>query len=221
MDDWRWAIKDELVSVGALLVVAATGSFFWLNQMTNSRPMSNGAKSTKVMEQVLGATQSQTGNDLPVKESEAMDVGGESLPSPSPRVSPSPSPTPNPTPRPTPAIDRVELIQASEEMVNDDYQISFSNPRMSYGDANIFRVEVVLANKGVAEGLHNRLQATVVKDGTVLINEAAMSNSEVVMVMPGEQITYTASLSLVEETEVSRVSFNPGEGLARAVFSLE
>src|SRR5690606_27352343 len=129
MDDWRWAIKDELVSVGALLVVAATGSFFWLNQMTNSRQVSSQAESALAMEQVLGASQRQTENDSRFKESGVMDVEG-SLPSPTVSPSVSPSPTPSPTPRPTPVIDRVELIQASEEMVNDDYQISFSNPRM-------------------------------------------------------------------------------------------
>ena len=72
-----------------------------------------------------------------------------------------------------------------------------------------FKVDIVLANKVVEVGLKNRLSATIIKDGQVIAESAPFSLSESATAYPGEQISFTATMSLISGTDVARVKYLP------------
>jgi hypothetical protein len=75
--------------------------------------------------------------------------------------------------------------------------------------SRMFEVDVTLINNKVVEGLPTQLSATIVKDGVVIVPNAAMSVSSNTIVPAGQQQAFTARLSLIEGTDVSLVHYLP------------
>ena len=57
----------------------------------------------------------------------------------------------------------------------------------------------------------NRIKASIVKDGNIIVPEAALSLSESRRIMVGEQLTFEARMSLIEGTDVREIFFKPEE----------
>lgn len=95
------------------------------------------------------------------------------------------------------------------EYDNADYRLSIVNPRLVVSASRVFKVDVVLANKRIITGLKNRLSATIIKEGEVIAESAPFSLSESATAYPGEQISFTASMSLIAGTDVARLKYLP------------
>jgi len=215
MAELRSDFREEIITIALGVTVVVAGTFFMFSKVLPQSKSNDNL--VWVDEATLKKLESQSETDVlktggQVKS--AIDENGEN------------ETTPRPTSRATPEgnteIDtRVEIPYGTSEKFDNEYFIlSFSNPRVVMGNSKVFTVEVVLANKSVEGGLANRIHATVKKDGTVLIEAAAMSSSEVKLVYPGQKLTFTASISLIEQTEVSTVIYDPGTDLPRVTYGV-
>lgn len=95
------------------------------------------------------------------------------------------------------------------EYDNLDYRLTIVNPRLVVSASRTFKVDVILANKRVALGLKNRLSATIIKEGEVIAESAPFSLSESATAFPGEQVSFTATMSLISGTDVARLKYLP------------
>jgi hypothetical protein len=215
-----WGFSDELVATGLLLAVMVTGSFYYLSRISGV--------SGEVEEEMAPAQEQVLGSVVEENGLEEAGQGGEpsSMAVATPTVTPSPTAsvaaTPVPTQPPGLATPVIEIAYGTGgRYENDSYFVEFNNPKLTSSSSRVFRTEVVIGNKTVQEGLSNRLHATVIKDGQVLIDQAAMSISEVKQIFPGQKLTFTASLSLVVETDITKLIYNPREGLPSVTHVLQ
>ncbi len=200
--------RDELIVTGLVLVLAASSSYFFLDQVLfEQKEAGISEESVKGILDTL--EQANVENDQNI----GLNPENQALISETTLESPSPTPSPSPSPSPTPIENVVEIpLGSGKNFENEYYKANFSAPRLVSGNSTVFKVDVVLANISIGdEGFINRLHATIIKDGEVLISEAAMNNTELKTVKVGEQITFTASMSLVPGTDVSEVRFAPGD----------
>ncbi len=190
--------RDELTTMGLVFMVSAVGLFF-----VTSRFLEDASdKSAEVL--------SPTPSPLPV-------LGISEVPTapPSPTVklgiiTPtikldeiSPSPTP------------VQVPYGQEgAYAYESYQIEFMNPRLVFGNGannRRFTVDVVIKNISFAAGLSNALTAEIVKDGNVIVPEAPLSVSESKLILPGQKLSFTARLSLIDGTDVVSLRYSPDQ----------
>ena len=183
------------------MVLVITGSFILANR---SLGKSNEPKiSVDNQADVLGTTK--------IVENEVNKIIDDAVPAP---------PTPKPTPRPVASRSAAPIPQYNTTIIeqpyglggeydNDWYLLTIINPRLVVGASRTFKVDVILANKVVEVGLKNRLSATIIKDGEVIAESAPFSLSESATAYPGEQITFTASMSLISGTDVARIKYLP------------
>lgn len=210
--------KDELVTTGLVVAITVAGSFYFLSSVI--------IPSAHEKSVVLGLsdepeshTQPPTPTSNPANSATSISQFSEQETEPS--TTPSPSPSPSPTPSPTATPNSVEIpYGANQVFENDSYKLSFSSPVLVVTQSRLFKVQVVLANKSVSQGFTNNLYARVTRDGQTIIEAAPMSISEVKTVKPGEQITFTATLSVIEGTQIDRISFKPGSGIVDTNFTL-
>lgn len=95
------------------------------------------------------------------------------------------------------------------EYDNLDYRLTIVNPRLVVSASRTFKVDVILANKRIVSGLKNRLSATIIKEGEVIAESAPFSLSESATAYPGEQVSFTATMSLISGTDVARLKYLP------------
>lgn len=201
------SFRDELIITAVVLSLTAGTTFFYVYQ--TSKPQ-GGVKVNQEKLKTLGAMteDSQTETD----ETQATDSSG-----------PTPEPSPTPTPTPNPLIAEVNYGEG-KEYSNAQYIWTIEQPKLSFNsETNTGRklnVEMVVANKGFAAGISNRVYATVVKDGVVIVPQAAMSVSESKIIFPGQQLTFLATISLIEGTDVSQLIYKPGGTLSETVHPL-
>jgi hypothetical protein len=97
----------------------------------------------------------------------------------------------------------------------EDFELVINSPRIVFdvqeSESRTFVIDAVLRNKSVEDGLLNRLSASIVKDGNVIVPGAALSVTESRRVYPGEQLTFEARISLIEGTDVKKIFFEPTE----------
>lgn len=199
--------KEELIATALVLVVASGGSFFILSQV---RPVEKTAVDGERQEQVLGEqTQEEEGGIDEVAMS----------PTPTPTSTPTPTPKPTPEPVIVEASSTPITNQVAEYLVADDraietgaYILELKNIKMVAKGSRTksLKLEAVLKNKSASEGLKNQLTVSIVKDGNEIAPSAIMSVSESKTVMPEEQLTFTASISLIDGTDVKAIKYNPG-----------
>ncbi len=101
-----------------------------------------------------------------------------------------------------------------------EYSIEFSNPRISFDQKTNGKrqllVDILLVNKTVAEGIDVRMTASIIKDGNVIVKEAALSIPDSRALGKGETLRTTASLGLIDATDVRELKYKPGHNLASA-----
>lgn len=208
------SFQEEMVTTGLVMIVTVAGSFYFLSRMISP----SGKTGLVLDEAVLGRIDEKINEDQ-----EKQKVAGARATQVTATTRPSVAPTFKPSPNPTTVPNLVEIpYRPAQEFENDDYLISFSRPRLILGDdTRSFKVDVVMANKAVGgEGLGNRVYATVLKDGEIIVQEAVMSNTKTVSLKQGETISFTAKISLIEETEVSQIIFAPGDGLPQVTYQV-
>jgi hypothetical protein len=143
-------------------------------------------------------------------------VLGQEVTLPELAITPTPNPslTPVPSAPPTQNPFRSEVYYGTGGLYeSEEYKLSLASPRLSFDardmQSRMFEVDVTLINNKVVEGLPTQLSATIVKDGVVIVPNAAMSVSSNTIVPAGQQQAFTARLSLIEGTDVSLVHYLP------------
>lgn len=191
---------EELMVTGVVLTIAVIGSFYILSQLTAGEPESE-------QQVVQIRTVSETMEPSPEGE-----VAGEQTSTPA-----EPSTTPEPTEEGT-ASAEAEVISVpfgeDGSFENEYYRLELTHPRIEVdqaGGARKFKIDAVLYNKTVSEGLANTLESSIIRDGRVIVERAAMSLTESKLVKPKQKLTYTASVSLIEGTDAQTVYFEPTE----------
>ena len=217
MEKFAKSFRDEIITTGLVMIVVVVGSFYILDKFAFNESDVDGVL---VDEEILGVIDERIAKKRSASVLESNGTrDGNGLGAVS-NISPTPSPTTVGTPTPTPKLTEIPY-RPSKEFENDDYLISFSRPRVMVGESRTFMVEVLLVNKAVKKkGFTNRLFATVVKNGEIIVQEAVMSNSENETLDVSENVTFTASLALIESTDVSQLIFVPGDSLPQVTYQI-
>jgi hypothetical protein len=97
------------------------------------------------------------------------------------------------------------------------YSIALKNPRLSFDKTTNgrrqFMVDIVVKNTSITEGIDIRLTASIVKDGKTIVKAAALSIPDSRGLGIGEKLSTTASLPLIDGTDVQELVFKPGHNL--------
>lgn len=214
--------REELIATTAILMLVSLASFYGMYQLAPTQKT-----------QVLGVE--DQADDEPEVIAPESDTQESTQPSRDQQArleeifnqpaTESASPTPQPSPSDTstgssetetdqteePPETEVEIpYGAGQEYENDDYIITFDNPRLVVTQSRTFYVNVVIANKDIEAGIDNVLSARLTDDQDQVITDTApLSLSEIAKIMPGEQLSFQASLKLPEDSQLTRISYKP------------
>jgi hypothetical protein len=200
------SFREELIATSLILVVAVGGSFFILNRLISppaSTPtMTNDEAASQIAAAVKGHQEERV-------------LGDEVTSAPQVTILPTQISTLSLSPTVNPYMS--EVFYGNGGMYEyDQYKFGINSPRIVFDARDVssrkFVVDIALTNKTVTTGLVSGLSATIIKDGTVIVPNAALSVSETKVIMPGQTIDFQAKLSLIEGTDVSVISFRPGNG---------
>ncbi len=191
---------DELVATALVLALGLGGSLYLLDR---------------------GVLSSQTDESavIQIKTLGVSDASGNPV-----VVTTQPPATATPLPLPTLAPDTISVPFGQEGVYDyEQYHLEIGTPHFEFKSSNSnrkFVATITLKNNTVDAGLLNRLSATLIKDGKVIQQHVSLSLSESKLVMPKETAVYIASLSLIEGTDISEMSFSPGSGLPESIHVL-
>jgi hypothetical protein len=202
--------KEELIATAVLMAVVVTGSFVVAYRVMQKPqiPVTD--------QQVLGTTKEEAELERMLREALATPT-----PKPASAVTPITSPALtaiNPPSLGTPSAANIPTYNNTVieqpygnggEYDNADYRLTIANPRLVVSASRIFKVDVILANKRIQAGLTNRLSATIIKEGAVIAESVPFSLTQSATAFPGEQISFTASMSLIAGTDVARLKYLP------------
>lgn len=101
-----------------------------------------------------------------------------------------------------------------------EYSITFRNPRIVF-DAKTnskrkLMVTVWIKNKIMVEGIGTKLSASIIKDGVIIVPNAAMHVPSSRLLGVNEEGVFEASISLIEGTDVREIKYVPSENLPQA-----
>lgn len=198
--------RDELIATALVLSLGVFGTFFLTAAMlrdpeveaakaaASKKPETEAQAALRELGEVLGQG---TQNNQPVER---------------------PTPTRSLVLTPTPTIgpyDTEVIYGSGGQYLNGSYELLIQNPKISFDARNSvsrkFVVEMVIRNISVEAGITNRLTASIVKDGIMIVPKAAMSVSESKLIRPGEQLTFEARISLIDGTDVKELFFEPDQ----------
>lgn len=188
--------RDEMIATAMTLSLLVVGSFILTERTINPKSFLFSTKSTpSATPQTLGVS----------------DVAPAV-------IEPTPQPTLSP---PTPPVDLAEVVYGQDGDYDfEGYSISFRNPRITFeAKTNAKRklwVNIWVKNKSIAEGIVTKLTASIIKDGEVIVPTAALNIPNPRKLNLGEEVSFEASLSLIEGTDVRELKFKPGNGIAEA-----
>jgi hypothetical protein len=203
------SFRDELIATSMVFAIAIGGSFYFAHKLTQSHPDAADEPPEPTQTQAQAAMQ------------EMVKVLGEQSGEDQPTPMPTPTPMPiteslPPLPSPTGDPYYTEVFYGVGGLYDyEGYRLEITSPRIVFDARNISSrkliVDMVLYNKTVEPALTNKLTASIVKDGVVIVPEAAMSLSETAFIKPQEKITFQARISLIESTDVKELFFKPDQ----------
>ena len=187
---WK-TFRDELLITCFVLIFTISATFYITGQALNPREAEPEEDILPEIEEVLGT------NDIPLVE-------------PSPTLRPT-TPPPSPTGGDSTKVSVPYGIDAAYPYT--DYEVVITNPQLQFDstkpNARQFVVTLIIKNKSITQGIENNVSARIIKDGNVIVPKASMSVSESQIVLPGEQLTFEAKISLIESTDVAALEIEP------------
>lgn len=189
--------RDELVATAMTLSLVVVGSFI-------------------LTERIVG--RSSKAESSPEPQAAAVQTLGVS------DVAPTPLPTLTALTAPSNASEGAIVfseVPYGQEADYDyaEYSFKVRNPRLVY-DAKTntkrkFMADLMIKNKVVVEGLPTKITVSIVKDGVVIVPNAAMHVVGINPVGVNQENTYQASISLIEGTDVRELKYTPSETLPK------
>lgn len=190
--------KDELVATAMTLSLVVLGSFI-------------------LTERLIGRTRNSSDEILvPTAQPQTLGVSD---------ITPTPLPTVNSLMNPSTASEGAVVYSEVPFGENGDYDfaeytISFRNPRIVFdAKTNSKRkllVSLWIKNKIIVEGIGTKINASIVKDGVVIVPNAVMHIPDSRLLTVNEEGVFEASISLIEGTDVRELKYIPGENLPTA-----
>lgn len=201
-DFWH-SYRDELIATSLVLGLSVFGTFFIASRLQQDDDLPE-------------TFSDESGNEIEVDEAEilgekieeAIEIATNpgNTPEPTALITPSATPTPGP-------LDTEVFYGIGGSYSFDEYEVVFNSPKLVFNlkesESRTFLINVILRNKNIEAGIQNRLTVSIVKDGNVIVSEAALSVSESRNVLPGEQLTFEARISLIEGTDVREIFYSP------------
>jgi hypothetical protein len=189
--------KDELVATAMTLSLVVMGSFIFTERLIvrDNQPIA------------IASPQTEQAQTLGVSD-----------------VSPTPIPSSNTLTKSSNASEGAVVFSEVPYGQNGDYDfaeysISFRNPRIVFDAQTNSRrkllVNVWIKNKIVIEGIDSKLSVSIIKDGTVIVPNAAMHIPSSRLLGVNEEGTFEAGISLIEGTDVRELKFTPSENLPK------
>ena len=199
--------RDELIATAMTLSLLVLGSF-----LVTETTLMHGRKQSQKVDQALA---------MPTNNPQTLGVTDTALPPPTPE----PETVKTNTIQSTQSANLVEVPYGEDQDFDyPAYSMSFRFPRISFEEKTNNRrkllVTVWIKNKEVQAGLKPRLTASIVKDGIVIVPAALMYASESRTLAVGEELSFTASLSLIEATDVRELKFKPGNDIPETSYFL-
>ena len=201
--------RDELVATSLVLAMAVGGSFFIAYRLLSANPNKDSSQVTDLDSQ---RNQDETGRAENPKDKIVLGDSSNNNKNDDVIESKNDESKINlPTPTMGPYI--VEVPYGLDgKYTFDDYVLEITEPKIQYDQTDSgprkLIVEMVLRNISITKGLSNKIEASIVKDGNVIVPKAAMSVSESKLILPKEQITFEARLSLIDGTDVKEIFFS-------------
>lgn len=207
------SFRDEMIATALVISVTVMGSFVILSRLTvsNSKPTNQilGSQTEQAEAPTTQPISDQTNSLLPLQTS---------TPTPQPTM----AITATPSASPTPQITNVEIPYGSAQTFeNEHYIVEFNEPKLIIKTSRLFRIKVVIANKNIDEGISNSLLGTVAKDGEIISAQAPLSLSETATIMPGQKLTFYASLSVPENMTLNRITYVPADDILSTEYNLD
>jgi hypothetical protein len=216
----KYGYQDELKATGLILGITVLGSFFFLDRVMKAEsPTVLGTQSVSSNQNNDTSSDSVVSNAtpyptvVPQTKEDLLPITQVAIP----ETVATQTATPSAKPKSEPAV----LSNGADQTFENDYFIlSFSKSELVIGSSTQAKIQVVLANKKVTEGLVNNLYGIIERKGEVVNSKAPMSASEKKTIMPGEKLTFSASISLPEETDLTKIVFDPGDLDLRTTYNV-
>lgn len=207
--------RDEMIMTASVIGITIVGSFFLLSQFVSSESKPGDSETM-----VLGS-QTEANTEIDINNESVTQIAAPTAtPLPSPVATPTPTPTPKPTPTPTPASVEISY-GSSQSFENDNYLIDFNDPRLIVGSSRVFKMTVVISNKNVTDGIDNEVFGVLSLDGEVIGGEAPLTLSEKKKILPGEKLTFTASLTVPGDMMLDKVTYQPTPDTLLTTYNLD
>lgn len=216
--DFDSGYSQELVTTGivvGLTILACFGLLGWLYHQESS---SSNESATPVLGITIVDSPSGTSSPKQAVEEDTVSTRNNlpsnnqtvTLPTPTQtppllnQSSPSPSPitsSPSPGPRTPYGVDQV--------FDYPDYTISFANPRLEGRTQSTFKVDVILRNHLISNGIDNTIFGVISREDEIITTRAPLSLSTITRLLPDQQASFSASISLPESTQLDQLIFSP------------
>lgn len=208
----NFGYNDELMATGLVLGLTVLGSFFFAHQYMDQTSHDEVIQLRTISEERISPTPD------PQSSSQNQQVLGAN------NNTSIITPTSGLQPVPTSGGDFTEVGFGYGGLYDlPDYKLEISSPRIrimnTTAASRMFVVDMVLTNKTISEGIPNRISARVVKDEAVVAPEAVMTVTPLGLVPQGARVSFQASISLIEGTDVDQLLFKP-EGLKETLHLL-
>lgn len=202
MNDSFWnSFREEVLATSMILVLMVIATFFLAGRLFPS---------TDEPEELVEVDRKEVLAAQINEAVSAIDGSVQDTDEPENDLQASPIPTQAPTLTP---LDTEVAYGLEGQYVFDDYELILGNPRIAFNlqnaDSKRFVVNVQMKNISLTQGLPTALKVEIIKDGTIIVPEAAMSVTENKILSQGESATFEASISLIDGTDVRRLLFEP------------
>lgn len=193
--------RDEMIATALTLSLVVVGSFV-------------------VMERMMDRPEPEKEITVPVVAPNPQTLGVQDVVAAATPLPIEVSPTPQASPSGEP-VEIAEVVYGDDgEYDFEAYTISFTNARLQFDQKTKLKrkmlISIKVKNKSISDGLPVKASASIVKDGVVIVPAAALYIPGSRKIGLGEEVSFEATLPLVEATDVREIKFKPGGEIVEA-----
>jgi hypothetical protein len=208
MNDIFWdSYREELITTAIVLVLAVLVSLFaartWYSNLQDERAAESTYKEKLRQEEIADQLNAAFGEVMGQTQEEPDTTAAVQGITPKPTAA---------QPTSQPIGDAVEVpFGYGGKYTYDEYILELDRPRLRIGSdqSRTFIVEMKLTNNIVNEGLPIKVSGVIVQDGSVIVQDTALSTSVSGVVMPGDSMQFQARMALLEGTDLAQVWYKP------------
>lgn len=213
-DNYVSNFREELLASGLVLLLLAVSSFYAVSRMFSQRESTKVTDTASDLAAVLKALTPEP--EKAAVLGDAVEIKSQTEAGVSQELALSPTPDP---------LDTEVLFGKGGTYDYPEYKLQIDSPRLSYNlkspQKRKFMADITLTNKIITGGLPLQIEASIIKDGAVIVSKTAMSVSQGKVLQSGESQKTEARISLIEGTDVKEILFQPLGGLPQIIHPLK